>query len=335
MRRTARAPWLIGILLTLAVGAASLSFAFQQSPRPGVWLIAWLFDRGAANASKALEKHLPEGVTTLSDLPYSSRWLDLRLDVHRPDAAGATALPLVLWVHGGAWVSGRKEDVSHYLRILAARGFVTASMDYTLAPDATHPTQLQQVNAALAYLVRDAARLGLDPLRVVLAGDSAGAQLAAQLSAVITSPAYATQLGVRPAMPAPSLKGALLFCGAFDLGLVRLDGAFGGFLRTVLWAFTGQREMEDNPAVDLASVLRHVTPAFPPSFITAGNNDPLLPHSVAMADRLAALQVPVDRLFFEPTHEPALGHEYQFNLDGVDGRLALERMVAFLQARAH
>lgn len=195
-----------------------------------------------------------------------------------------------------------------------------------------HPTQLQQVNDALAYIVRDAARLGIDPQRVVLAGDSAGAQLAAQLAAAATAPPYAAKLAVRPAVVASQLKGVVLFCGPYDLAMVRFDGAFGGFVRTVLWAFSGQRGIENNPTVELASVLRHVTPAFPPAFISAGNDDPLLPHSAALAQTLTALQVPVDTLFFEPSHEPALGHEYQFNLDGAAGRLALERMVAFLRA---
>jgi acetyl esterase/lipase len=76
--------------------------------------------------------------------------------------------------------------------------------------------------------------------------------------------------------------------------------------------------------------VRHVTSAFPPTFISVGNGDPLAPQSMAMADALRSVRVPVDTLFFSPDHQPALPHEYQFDLTRPEGRLALERVVAFL-----
>lgn len=331
---TTKRRWLLRLVVAAVVVLGLIGLVFLASPRPGVWLISWVFDQGARTASQALEKHLPEGVETVSDLSYSSRWPELRLDVHRPATQTGASWPAIVWVHGGAWVSGRKEDVANYLRIIAARGFVVVAMDYTLAPDARHPTQLWQVNEALAFAVREASNLKLDPHRVLLAGDSAGAQLAAQLAAATTSPAYAEQLDLRPALMPAQLRGALLFCGPYDLEMVRLEGPFGFFLRTVLWAFTGQRETQGNPAVLLASVLRHVTPAFPPAFISAGSDDPLLPHSMALAERLKSMQVPVQPLFFPTGHQPPLGHEYQFDLDQSAGREALEALVRFAQQRA-
>lgn len=77
------------------------------------------------------------------------------------------------------------------------------------------------------------------------------------------------------------------------------------------------------------SVTPHVTTAFPPSFISSGNGDPLEPQAVALARQLDALGVRVDTLFF-PSHAPALGHEYQFNLDTAAGQEALKGMLAFL-----
>ena len=76
---------------------------------------------------------------------------------------------------------------------------------------------------------------------------------------------------------------------------------------------------------------RHVTPAFPPAFISAGNADPLEPHSHAMAAALQKQGVRVDALFFPKDHALPLPHEYQFNLDSEAGRQAMERSVAFLQ----
>ena len=74
---------------------------------------------------------------------------------------------------------------------------------------------------------------------------------------------------------------------------------------------------------------RFVTAEFPPAFISAGNGDPLLPHSRALAEALGRRGVEVDALFF-PEPQARVPHEYQFNLDTDAGREALERAVKFV-----
>lgn len=74
---------------------------------------------------------------------------------------------------------------------------------------------------------------------------------------------------------------------------------------------------------------------FPPTFITAGNADPLESQSLEFAQKLESLKVPTDSLFYDKNHQPKLPHEYQFNLDNADGRQALSRIVAFLNQYAH
>jgi acetyl esterase/lipase len=198
------------------------------------------------------------------------------------------------------------------------------NLDYTIAPEGTYPTPVRQVNAALGFLVRDATRLGIDPDRLIIAGDSAGAQIAAQVANLVTSPDYARRLGIAPAIRPGRLRGAILFCGPYDLELM----GDGWFSRTTTWAYSGRRNHRGDASFQLMSVARHVTGAFPPSFISAGNGDPLLPHSIAMADALLARGVPVDTLYFRG-HRPALGHEYQFDLDSAPGQEALRRATLF------
>lgn len=331
-RHGGRAHWWIGLVLLIVVAVA----AFTLSPRPTLVLLTWLFDRGAAQASRALAPRVPPQVQTLADQPVDGPWPGLRFDLHVPAGpAPAGGRPVLVWIHGGGWVSGRKEDVANYLRIVAGRsGIAVASLDYTLAPQAIHPTQLQQVHAGLFTLRVRAEQLGIDPQRIVLAGDSAGAQLAAQLAAAITHPAYGLRLGV-PAgsVDARAIRGAVLFCGPFDLALFKLDGPLGPVLRAVLWALTGERNASATPAFELASVLHHVTAGFPPSFISVGNADPLKAHSLAMEARLRALGVPVQTLYFADDRTPPLGHEYQFTLDDPAGEEALQRLLGFLAER--
>jgi acetyl esterase/lipase len=86
----------------------------------------------------------------------------------------------------------------------------------------------------------------------------------------------------------------------------------------------------NDPRFAYGSVINYLTPDFPPTFISAGNGDPLLSHSLAFADVLRSRGVYVDSLFFTDDYSPALPHEYQFNLDTDAGNLALERSVKFL-----
>lgn len=321
-----------GVLVAGLALAAVVWIAFRVSPWPGALLIRRAFEQGAAEASRALARHVPPGVVdSVIGERYDPADGDAYLDVYYPADAGR-AFPTVVWVHGGGWVSGTRTDIGNYARVLAARGYTVVSVDYSIAPGATYPTPVRQVNAALGYLVRNAARLHVDPDHLVLAGDSGGSHIVSGVAAGLTDTAYSRAVGFTPAIGPRRLRGMLLFCGAYDIGAVNLEGSFGGFLRTVLWSYSGRKDWARDERFRTASVVNYVTPAFPPAFITAGNGDPLLPQSRAMADALAARGVRVDTLFFPADRTPPLPHEYQFNLDTDAGREALDRAVRFLQS---
>jgi len=189
---------------------------------------------------------------------------------------------------------------------------------------------------ALEYLQVNADRYQIDPERIAIGGDSAGAQIAAQIGALVTTPGYASAVGVTPAITAAQLRGLVLACGRYDLGLARRAGtrADRRFVKTIMWAYSGTRRYLRDPNFATFSVANHVTPAFPPALITVGNGDPLRPLSELLTERLRAQGIEPETLFF-PTaaNQPLLGHEYQFDLDTDEGQLFLDRMLAFLRRR--
>ena len=331
--RSTLAKALIFLAIAVILTASVVYIAFQASPWPSALLVRYAFSKGGAEIARALEKHVPPGVAAIRDLSYDPADGDALLDVFAPASFEAgPPLPLVVWIHGGGWVAGSKDEIANYARILASKGYVVAGVNYTRAPAATFPTPMRQVNAALAYLVGNAARLRIDPQRIVLAGDSAGAHIAAVVANTIAVPEYARVIGVKPSVARARIAGVVLFCGPYTVEGVAFDGPFGGFLRTALWSFSGRQDFLSDPGFANAWVLNFVTADFPPAFISAGNGDPLAPQSVALADALAARGVPVTRLFFAADHAPALPHEYQFNLDTAEGRQALDAMLGFLKS---
>lgn len=300
-------------MLVVALAAAGYA-ALELSPRPAALVYGFFMNRGGERLNAALEKHVPPGVTAVLDQRYDT---DALLDVYYPAQVDGP-LPVIVWMHGGAFFAGTRKHVANYLKILAARGYVTVAVGYTLAPDGRYPTPLRQANAALAYLAQNAQRLRIDPQRFYLAGDSAGAQLAAQLANIISVPSYAATVGISPSIKRSQLRGAILHCGVYDLDL----GPPSHFMRTASWSYSGRKDAQ----LAEISVVRYVTADFPPAFISAGNGDPLLPHSHALAKAL----VKADTLFFPEDYKPPLPHEYQFNLDTEAGRQALERTLRFL-----
>lgn len=318
--------WLFGLLLVVVAVVA----AFMLSPWPSVYVIRAIFDKGAAEASQKLAKHVPPDIKTES-VSYDPTDKHAVLDIHRPATVNPGS-PLVVWIHGGGFVSGRRSDITNYAKVLAGQGFNVVNVDYTIAPEANYPTPIRQVSKALEFLNAEGGRLGINTSRIVLAGDSAGAQIAAQTAAVTVNEDYARRVGVKPGVLPSQIVGALLHCGVYDV--TRMGGGggiLGWFVQSTTWAYSGKRNWRDAKGFDTMSVAPNVTAAFPPTFISAGNADPLGPQSVAMADALQSKGVKVERLFYPKDHQPPLGHEYQFDLDTEAGRLALARSTAWLK----
>ena len=108
----------------------------------------------------------------------------LLLDLFMPDGGGAR--PLVLWIHGGGWYCGDRKWCM--LKYLADCGYAVASADYRLTGEAPFPACIIDCKHALAYLRDNAAKYGIDPKRVCVAGDSAGGHLAALMGTSVGHP---------------------------------------------------------------------------------------------------------------------------------------------------
>jgi len=313
--------------LAVAVGYE----AFRSSPRPAAFLVKSLFDMDARRVNDKIANLVPAGMNSVLDQSYGPG-ADEHFDVYFPDPA--RTLPTVVWIHGGGWLSGDKSQITNYLKIIAGQGYTVVGINYSLAPGSTYPTPLLQANQALGYLTEHAAELHIDPARLVLAGDSAGAHIAAQLAAITTNPSYAELVGIKPSLGPAEIAGIILHCGVYNMKVIDPDemGLVGGLVRTFAWSYSGVKDFQNEYSrIAELSVVDYVTADFPPTFISGGNGDPLTPQSTEFAARLIGLGVPVESHFFPDDLRPALGHEYQFDLTGGDGQRAFELTADFLR----
>ncbi len=136
------------------------------------------------------------GCHVLRGVPFTTHIgsTPLRVDLYRPAGVAGT-LPLVVCLHGGGWVQGDRaafgpafdDSEDPFFARVARSGFVVASPDYRLSGEAVFPAQIEDVQAALDWLGRTAAGLGLDADRTVVWGESAGGHLASLAALAATA----------------------------------------------------------------------------------------------------------------------------------------------------
>lgn len=142
-----------------------------------------------------------------SDIAYGSDPRQ-RLDIYAPAETSGGPKPLLVFFHGGGWYKGNRESYGFAGRAFAAQGFIVAVPSYRLVPDHVFPDFLEDGAAAVAKARNLAARYGADPDRIVLAGHSAGAHIAAMIA---LDPRYLAAQGV----PMASIKGVAGLSGPY------------------------------------------------------------------------------------------------------------------------
>src|SRR2546426_2741184 len=104
---------------------------------------------------------------------------DLRADVYRPPEVGEGGdAPAVLLVHGGGWRTGDRSQLRGYGILLGREGYLCVASEYRLVPESPWPAPIHDVKAAVRWMRANAKDLGIDPRRIAIEGNSAGAHLA-------------------------------------------------------------------------------------------------------------------------------------------------------------
>jgi len=210
------------------------------------------------------------------------------LDIHRP-AAGTEGAPVLLQIHGGAWMIGTKNTQGRPLmNALAAAGWVCVAINYRLSPRAKFPDHLVDCKLAIAWIREHIAEYGGDPGRIVVTGGSAGGHLAAMVALTANDPEF------QPGFEAvdTSVVASIPIYGAYDLEelFTRTRSRLGRRVSSrmghmVVGAHT--RTSEARAAYRAASPVHHVGADAPPFLLLHGTIDNLVP--ISQARRFAAL----------------------------------------------
>lgn len=202
---------------------------------------------------------------------------DVRLRLHRP-VEGAK-LPVMLYIHGGGWTLFSIDTHDRLMREYAARaGIAVLGIDYSLSPESKFPVALEECAAALDWITAHAHALNLDPDRVLIGGDSAGANLS------VAACLLQRERG-RP-LPIAMLLNYGAFAPEFTPSYARFgaDYSLEADEMDAFWA--NYIDSSDQLADPLVAPLRADVTGLPPAFLAIAECDILADCNDAFADKL-------------------------------------------------
>ena len=268
----------------------------------------------------------PEDVKVIANVPYGPHKKWHLLDVYIPKATKTEDLPVLINIHGGAWVYGDKQVYAPYCMHLAQCGFAVINASYRLAPKYAFPAPLEDVGSMMEWVVTNAKQYRLDPSNLFLVGDSAGAHLATAYTAIQLNREYAKAFpGIKVSKKLVP-KALVLNCGVFDMeGEVKRRGTLlTPFLTDILGA------KPTTSSIKKMSPVQYITPDFPPVYLATSNGDFLRKHSHRLKEVLEQKQI--DFVFKEyGNNKKTQGHVFHLNLKNKVGQTCNQEQIKFVR----
>ena len=196
----------------------------------------------------------------------------MALDLYLP--AGVTRPPLIVYLHGGAWMNG---DRSQYPEFLVARGFALASLDFRSTNDAPFPANVHDIKAGIRFLRAHAAQYGFRADRIAIMGASSGGHLAALVGVTGGNGELEGTLGDYP-RESSSVQAIVSYFGASNLATILSQSTTEG---AKMRAPALEKLLGSEPArtalTKLASPVNHVDRNDPPAMLLHGDQDLQMP----------------------------------------------------------
>lgn len=268
-------------------------------------LQAYMFrwNAGRSDAKRDAAIPLPTGVTQCRNISYGPHRKWNILDVYYPEGA-TDALPTIVSIHGGGYVYGTKEIYRRYGMDMAKRGFAFVNFNYRLAPRWKFPTPLQDTNAVMEWICRNAEQYHLDPSRIILLGDSAGAQLTSQYAAIFANPEYASLFPF--SVPGITIRCLGLNCGMYDFNERAKSPRKG-----IQLDYIGTKLPDSDPRF---AVLENIRENYPPAYIMTGYYDFLKPCAEPMYQFLTEKGIDAAWKCYGTEADKNTGHVFHVNI---------------------
>lgn len=309
----------IAILATHLCLAGHLSVPVQAQPSPDT-VESTESTQVQTSRLKRPDLILPDTVFLVPDIAYGKGGDSVLLgDLFLPKTAPTEhPLPVMLYIHGGAWRKGDRTLRHRCAAFLAERGIAGLSIDYRLSGEATFPAQIFDCKAAVRWLRANSKRLQIDPDRIGVCGGSAGGHLAALMATTGNLPEFEGD-GGNPGL-STEIQAAVLFYGVYDMETPMADD-----LGRIVSQFLSGTIQERPNIYRQASPIHHITDQCPPCLVLYGDRDREIfaSHSRRFVDALRKVNVKAELVV-------AKGRRHAYDLDEPDLHIIMQPVERFL-----
>ena len=268
--------------------------------------------------SSGANKNLPEIGDFLTGVEISKKEdHSLTTDIHIPKGEGP--FPILVYFHGGGWISGSPQTHRKICHRFAEAGFLVFNVDYALAPENPFPQGFDECCESVRWVVANAEKYNGDSNRLSVGGDSAGGNLTAACAASLADDSEV------------DIKKILLIYGVFDFlsmgetSDVLVDTDADLMTEMMIGSYLGLERDEAVLSDPRVSPI-HVSDKLPPAHILCGTLDGLMAGSKILAEKLNSQGIENEEFYYENMPHGFLHFEDFFP----ESRQAIDRMVAFL-----
>jgi acetyl esterase/lipase len=266
--------------------------------------------------------HHPNQTIGFASVDGKNLYADIYLPATKPSGLSAP----VLMMHGGGYIHGHRSMPNEWDRWLAERGYTVFDIDYRLAPPPTWNQGAQDAACAMVWIATHAGTYDVDPTRMLVAGQSAGAGLALQVAYGVGDGTVTSSCGGE--VPQAAAVFALYPPDDFALGWNSNTRALSAQARVFLRAYIGGSPQEFPERYHAVSAIYHVRKGLPPTLIASGDHDHLVPYQghIELVERLDQAGVP-NMLVTVPYGE----HAFDIAWGGLGAQITRHTLEEFLR----
>ena len=251
-----------------------------------IFLITWQSHaQSGSNAPAGFEPlpaSSPYGEALIkTNIPYGNEPARQNFDLILPAQKNSQPFPLVIWIHGGAWMLGIKEWDN--VKYLVKHGYAIANVDYRFSTESPFPAQIQDCNAAMNFILAHAADYGVSATNFVVGGGSAGGHLALLLGLARDQKDFGTNPDIKPLAILDFFGPADFIRIKNDFEAIHSTNGLESYLDIAAKLFGKPVGTATNEA-RIASPINYVSADSPPVLILQGGKDESVP--LAQSERL-------------------------------------------------
>lgn len=296
-----------------------------------VMVICVVFIKGGDEIVVEMDKYVFEmKFDVWKDVVYGDSGVDIMMDVFCLVFVFGFFL-MVVWIYGGVWIFGVKENVDLYMWIFVVEGYMIIVVNYMIGLEGVYLFVVYQFDVVFVYIDEYVVELGVDVSWIVLVGDFVGVQFVSQMVMFIMSFDYVDIMGIVLLLKFDQFVVIVFNCGVYDLVVfVEFDGIFGWGFKLVMWVYLGIKMWVEDLIGVMMLMIDWVMVDFFVIYIFGGNGDGFIwLQFIFLVKCFDQFGVDVMMFFWFVFYEFVFLYEYQFYLDMLDVCIVLQKIIDF------